>query len=219
MFGKKQESETGYEEADATNLTPDHVEYDDVDYQQSTRTPLLTSGWMLGEIIRGSRGHSKKGNLEVALKFAPVNGEGDTVSGVTTTYRAYPSIRNPKVPGHKAPRTVFFNWLFAKALGEEIAFRPTKVSKGVYADEDGQVMSQVAASAAYERVDKEVGFISAGWYNDPDALVGKRMYIFVEHTTTDDGRTFANIKKTLAINETPEGDLITSDFEVSAPAA
>jgi hypothetical protein len=209
-------TENNFEET--ATIAPDFVEYDDTDYEESTRTPLLAQGLMLAEIVRGTRGVVKSGNLQVSFTLAPVNGEGDVVRGVTTKHNLYPSIRNPGKPGHRAPRTVFFNWLFAKALGEDLPWRPTKVSKGVYADQDGEVMSGPAASAQYELVDRAAGKISAGWYNNPDAEVGKRMYINVIHVLSDDGtRTFANVDKVFSLNELPDGELITDGFEVSAP--
>lgn len=197
------------------------LEDGDLVVQRKSFQRLKPGVWMPAEVIGRKRVVAKTGTFSLQLSYAPVDENGDVVRSGRVRQdiylpQAHRGFINPKTgKEHTQPNTVFGCYMTALSLDEGFRRYPKKVRMGVYEDQaSGELLNQEQANKAYAEVDALVIRTMNAWYNDDMALLGKRVYIFIEEEAGKDGKIYSKVTKTRA--SAPDNEpVITSDFFVT----
>lgn len=228
---------TDYEETSGGTVkaqAPEYLPLEDADLVVPRKSfqRLRAGVWMPAEIVDRKRAVAKTGSLSLQLSYAPVDESGNVVKngrvrqdiylpqanrGARRDDGSYEGFINPKTgKQHEAPNTVFGCYMTALSMDSRFPRYPKKVRLGVYEDRaTGELLNQDEANAMYQQVDAAVVKTMNAWYNDSQALLGYRLYIFIEEeTSASDGKVYSKVTKTRA--EAPNDEpVITSDFFVA----
>jgi len=226
---------TEFEESGATKAqAPEFLPLEDTDLvvQRKAFARLKAGVWMPAEVVARKHAVAKTGSLSLQLSYAPVDESGNVVKngrvrqdiylpqanrGARRDDGSYEGFINPKTgKQHEAPNTVFGCYMTALSMDSSFPRYPKKVRLGVYENRaTGELLNQEQTNAEYRRIDALVIKTMNAWYNDSQALLGNRLYIFIEEeTSASDGKIYSKVTKTRA--EAPDDEpVITSDFFVS----
>lgn len=193
------------------NTLPE-ISYDDQMVDQARVFKMVKKGWMRGVVTKVERNFTKKGNLELTLRVAPLD-ENDTPERTTVNLKLYPPVKNPHVAGHAAPKTIRGCYFFARSVDDNFPRYARKGDGGSFIAPDGKVISKKEADSIQREVDSSIIKTSLQWWNNPDALKDEVLFIMVDHEQGQDGRTYAKVTRTRS--DAPTGvELLTTDFTV-----
>lgn len=228
--------ENNGDNSNSGEVAPAFLENDESDYANQRKPPKrLKKGWMLLEVISRETKVAGTGTYGLKLFMSPVDENGELVKGGRAPLDIWlpKANKGKKLPDgtwsgfidpktgkqHVAPNTTYGCYMACIAFDPGFPRPPRKLRVGVYEGADGATLTQTEATAAFKASDKLVLDTVTAWYNDQTALLGKRIYGFVDEEVhqqdkdkpREEQRIYSKVTKTRATAPDDE-PVITADF-------
>jgi hypothetical protein len=173
---------------------------------------LKTGVWMPAEIISATRGVvPTTKNLSLRLGFNMLDADGNQVNHARSSMDFYPPLVNKAALAqgirHEAPDTLFSAYCLALTLEDNFPrYAHKKGTTGMFETANGDTISGQEMKRIRAEVDTAIQRAAAKYYDNADALVGRRCFVYVEkRKNSKTGAEFIAVTKT---RQEPPGDEI-----------